>query len=527
MGFSVSVISDILKFPSPLYPKYKNSMPLGLRYDIPPLAQDFIFQIELPTNKYELKGLVFSSTGYKDGDKYSLTVDDKYVLNGIYTKELGQQIDLQPIVKITSPTNTLKFVYHNTTGTSKVIWIDLLLTCQSVVYATGGTAYQVVLKDISPLAYFVAGNGEDGYLNPTNIDTTYWHQPMNVNNIAVRAPFWQGRNDLLTAYQSTASVISSLTDFHTYLFYLTKERVNGFEDPVFNNTWSNFRDKARQDYVQYNGLSLSSLSDRQLAEIYLSYHFKTPVTIFDSFANIVNGTLLDLVTTYIDMARMFVYDWVDFNDVAQDDPGTVTAGFTYDPAGSSTDPNVYGPLSYIKSYINLEPQALMIPASYCDKTHPREYILPSTASNWTQAHFHANDGESDPFQEYDLNVTDNGISVIATFVHEMGHAIDFYQRDKNGNLFSNQSNWLSISGWDPDYFSKYEYGSSPFLQVPVYKSQLPDDHIEPPITPYGCSHPLEDFAESYAYYIINPTFLQHEYPKRYAFMETYIKTFTG
>lgn len=130
----VGVIAEILKFPWPLFPKYKNQFPLGLRYDVPPLQKDHEFIINLPpNNKYELQSFVFSSTGYKDGDAYSLKINDEYVFARIYTKELGQVKELRPVRKIDPANDTVTFIFHNDTGTSKVIWIDLDLTAQKPV----------------------------------------------------------------------------------------------------------------------------------------------------------------------------------------------------------------------------------------------------------------------------------------------------------------------------------------------------------------------------------------------------------
>jgi len=134
----VSIVADVLKFPWPLYPKYKQTFPLGLRYDIPALIQDCEFVINLPpNNKYELQGFVFSATGYKDKDSYSLYRNDDILLNKIYTKELAQRIPIRPVRKIDPENDSLTFVYHNTTGTSKVIWIDLDLTSQKIVTRAG------------------------------------------------------------------------------------------------------------------------------------------------------------------------------------------------------------------------------------------------------------------------------------------------------------------------------------------------------------------------------------------------------
>ena len=133
MGFDISIVADILKFPSPLFPKYKNTYPIGVRYDIAPLIQDFSFELSLPPdNNYELQGIVFSSTGYKDGDAFSILVSNIYVAHNIYTKELGQQIEVRPVKQI-KPEDVVTFIFHNNTGTSKVVWLDYLLTAQKKV----------------------------------------------------------------------------------------------------------------------------------------------------------------------------------------------------------------------------------------------------------------------------------------------------------------------------------------------------------------------------------------------------------
>ncbi len=138
MGFNVGVIAEILKFPWPLFPKYKYIYHQGERFDIPALIQDFEFTISLPANnKYELLSIAFASTGYKDGDSFSLRLNDKVILNKIYTKELGQAKQIQPVRKIDSSQDTLTFIYHNTTGTSKVIWVDFDLTSQKEINEGG------------------------------------------------------------------------------------------------------------------------------------------------------------------------------------------------------------------------------------------------------------------------------------------------------------------------------------------------------------------------------------------------------
>jgi hypothetical protein len=134
IGFDVSVVADIFKFPYPLYPKYKHQCPFGFRYEIPDtlgVSHTYEYEINFPLNNdYELQSYTFSATGYKDQDNYNLIRNDQYVLKQIYTKELGHIKEIRPILKITPGKDTLKFVFNNVTGTSKVIWIDFDVTCR-------------------------------------------------------------------------------------------------------------------------------------------------------------------------------------------------------------------------------------------------------------------------------------------------------------------------------------------------------------------------------------------------------------
>lgn len=125
MGFDVSVIADIFKFPWPLFPRYKHPYSISGRYEITAEMKDFEFAVSLPTDDmFELQSIVFSATGYKDSDYFSIMLNDDYIMKNIYTKELGQVKEVRPVVKIDPSIDTLKFIYSNSTGTSKVVWLD-------------------------------------------------------------------------------------------------------------------------------------------------------------------------------------------------------------------------------------------------------------------------------------------------------------------------------------------------------------------------------------------------------------------
>lgn len=125
MGFNIKMIADIFKFPTPLFPRFKKVFGSGFREDIPALKKSFEIPIVYDEDKsYEIQYVEFSSTGYKDGDKLSL-IRNKDLIFSVHTKELPQRIDLRPVVVYRPKLDTLKFIYHNITGTSKVIWFDI------------------------------------------------------------------------------------------------------------------------------------------------------------------------------------------------------------------------------------------------------------------------------------------------------------------------------------------------------------------------------------------------------------------
>lgn len=130
MGFGVNVITDILKFPNPLFPKYKNYLNLGMRYDVPPLKMDVELRVKFPKNMmYELVALEFDFTGWKDSDSLSVFKNNTAVALNVFGKELPQRLNLRPILKLNPENEDIFIKLHNATGTSKALLIDFGLTC--------------------------------------------------------------------------------------------------------------------------------------------------------------------------------------------------------------------------------------------------------------------------------------------------------------------------------------------------------------------------------------------------------------
>jgi hypothetical protein len=123
----------ISKFPYPLFPKFKHPYSLGFRLEVMEQVTEFILDFELPSVDMELVEITFTASGYNDGDFWSLVINDQYVLNNIYTKEVGQVKPLKVIKSIPSGSTQNKFIFSNVSGQSKIIWIDLDFTCKEPI----------------------------------------------------------------------------------------------------------------------------------------------------------------------------------------------------------------------------------------------------------------------------------------------------------------------------------------------------------------------------------------------------------
>ena len=182
MGFSLSYVLDVLKLPWPLFPRYKNSFPYGVRIPIPAVRETFQYDIDLPIdNKYELRGVSFSASGYKDGDYYDIMKNSTYIVKHLHTKELAQEKVLHPISRFIPESDVLRFIYYNETGTSKSLWIDFNFVCQRAPNTVDTFVEPVpALGNVySPVTYFTAISGALGYIDPNSINMAHW-TPVNL-----------------------------------------------------------------------------------------------------------------------------------------------------------------------------------------------------------------------------------------------------------------------------------------------------------------------------------------------------------
>lgn len=129
MGFQVTypaggVIDQVRRvdLPRHLFPSYGQPFIKGLRLSVPPLVGMFSITYAVPV-KMELLGLEVGCTGYADVDSWDFSVGNRLVCESIYTKEVAQTkwLGVLPVEAGT----VLRLDFHNDSGTSKVVWVDL------------------------------------------------------------------------------------------------------------------------------------------------------------------------------------------------------------------------------------------------------------------------------------------------------------------------------------------------------------------------------------------------------------------
>ena len=130
MGFSIDVIADILKFPHPLYPKYKKFINLGFKYNVPPIQTDIQLALKFPKELvYELQYIEIDQNGWMDNDSLTCLLNNKYIFQNVFVKELGQRLNVRPVIKINPELDTLYLIIHNKSGTSRSLFVDFGLSC--------------------------------------------------------------------------------------------------------------------------------------------------------------------------------------------------------------------------------------------------------------------------------------------------------------------------------------------------------------------------------------------------------------
>lgn len=360
--------------------------------------------------------------------------------------------------------------------------------------------------DSSRLEYFC-----DSSIESDSIDTDYWvgdKEVVDTHGVRINAPFWEGYNHILRDLSNYnpihVSNIVNITEFYKYLYKLLTDTKSGEVIPSLEGTW--------QEFLSDPGIGC--LSNVQLASVFMTYRLKVPALIFASASGYLNSNILDVMLEYIGRTPAFVYEWVNFND-CEPDPGVGAYNQDYIDLRFTT-------------YINCEPNGLIprMPFSLTSAFKPHDYRI-LDLDNWFMVSTPSAEGMPDSHTGF-ISPDISGVSSLAPYcsaeiiVHEIGHAVDAYGFNKYGFYFSQSAQWMSIAGWE----AGLPYDTSRALINKVeFGSVLPGE-LEAPVSAYGCTHPLEDFAEAYRIYKLNPYYLKNIYPKRFNFMEAHIKNLT-
>lgn len=352
----------------------------------------------------------------------------------------------------------------------------------------------------------------------------------------IESEFWKGRNDLLDAFDGASpagesnyknSKINENDPFYNALYHFS-ENLDGV---VLPTPFSEFN--------KWAIANLEPMDNLKKLSIYATWLFKKPTIIKDPFMFLATSdNLLDLIAHYMvnDKIKRFTYHWIDFSDV-EIAPGVLA--FVADFPG----------LKAFLSYVNFEDTVLDAGLSNAKATRPLDYLAKKGQSFDEPTQI----AVTSDFSKYNLSTPNFGKDVdyftldaqlkpeiiglyagVESAIHEIGHAISNYgteaystytiQKYYNdaGKTLHDYKEWQEISGWDAlSESQKRADGVIKFTKTKL--GSLLDNGKESPVSTYGATNHGEDFAEAFSFYVMNPRFLQEKWPKKFAFMEKYVK----
>ncbi|WP_029160917.1 hypothetical protein [Clostridium scatologenes] len=507
---------------------------LGFAYDMGAVAEGTT-EFELDTEGF-LTGITFFQTNssiYGLKDNFDLYIEDGteiQVCKSVYAKGFGEHKYLNVYQKI-SKSAKVKMVYHNNSKNNKVLWFDFhvldlpAVNASDSVSSNSGVSTTITTGTTATYLrrFVVTDTTDSSYVDPTTIDTSYW--TMAAEHIT--NDFWEGRNILLQDLQSsssdgityTNSVITPIKNYHKYLYQMQKDiRSNGLILTDWNTDYNTFMTLCGKDIVS-GGYGLQSLTSVEKTQIYLTYTFQTITLIFPSCQSLLTADYINQFKTYLPIDRLRVLEWIDFSDVNADKS---VGAFDLD-LGNTGDLNTF------RTYMNVEPSALD-PSTFTpsddEVLNPCFFKLYTDGQPVTGDSVIGVDGFF-PGLKWETKNVDSAYCMgnaktmaVRVFLHELGHGIDFQYGTLNGTKLSDMNTWRDIGGW--------EHGDSqtiPKLKPTKWAKDCAESDKEPPISLYGATLAYEDFAETHSCYCINPNYLKAFYPKRYTFMETYVKGF--
>ncbi len=95
----------------------------GGTLDIPAIEGDYPIDFAFDNDIF-ITGIHFNQTGWKKEDKYSLEINKIKIINGAYTKEIGEHKHFNTYYKVNANT-LISFILHNISGNSRQVTADL------------------------------------------------------------------------------------------------------------------------------------------------------------------------------------------------------------------------------------------------------------------------------------------------------------------------------------------------------------------------------------------------------------------
>lgn len=119
---SVGEIGKIKNFPQKSQPY--NTMQC---FDIPAVKSTWDFEMVLPDKEIEIMALTVTCSGYGEDDNYDLYFNDNIWFDHWYCSEVKEGLFLgtSTFVYAAPAGSTIKFVFRNSSGTSKKVWLGV------------------------------------------------------------------------------------------------------------------------------------------------------------------------------------------------------------------------------------------------------------------------------------------------------------------------------------------------------------------------------------------------------------------
>ncbi|MBU3205121.1 hypothetical protein KPL30_13280 [Clostridium algidicarnis] len=92
----------------------------GKMLEVSAVAGEHVIEFTAPSNS-KLTGITYSQSAWRYEDSWDLVVGDKRLFEGVRTKEYGEHKYFNVFYPIDG---VIKFVYNNTSGSSKIVWVD-------------------------------------------------------------------------------------------------------------------------------------------------------------------------------------------------------------------------------------------------------------------------------------------------------------------------------------------------------------------------------------------------------------------